>query len=115
MARSRGQCQSTGFALRQICMAHQIPVALTSGAATFVEGPDDKALSAAAIAGGEDAREAGGIFLVLGLHVAARVALDAEGVEERLLRPKETHRKEDELRGQHLLGAGNILRHERAL
>ena len=90
--------------------AHQIAVALAGGAAAFVEGPDDEALAAAAVAGGEDAGNARGVFPVLGFDVAARVALDAERVEQRLLRPEEAHGEEDELRGQHFLGAGDVLR-----
>ena len=47
------------------------------GLAPFADGPDDQALAAADVAGGEDAGEAGGVVLVA-LHVAARVELQAQ-------------------------------------
>jgi len=40
---------------------------------------------------------------VLGTHVAARIALDAEFCEQRLLGPEEAHRQQRELRGALLL------------
>ena len=60
-----------------------------------------------------DGPEGGG--QVVGLDVAARVTFDAERLEERLLRPEEAHGEKDELRGQHFLGARNVLRDELAL
>ena len=74
----RGRLWEPTACLWQRGVAHQVAVALAGGAAAFVEGPDHQALAAAAVAGGEDALEAGGVFLVLGLDVGARVALDAE-------------------------------------
>ena len=41
--------------------------------------------------------------------------LDAELLEQRLLGAEEAHRQQHELRGKHLLGAGNVLRDELAL
>ncbi len=95
--------------------SHKIPVALARGAAAFLEGPDDEALAAAAIAGGEDARDAGGIFAVVGLDIGAGVALDAEGIEQRLLGAEEAHREQDELGGHDPLAAGDVPRDELAL
>ncbi len=51
-------------------------------------------------------------FLKLGLHVAARVALNLERVEQRLFRPEKTHRQQNELRRQYFLRARHILRNE---
>jgi hypothetical protein len=85
---------------RRTRRAHQVAVAFAGGAAAFVEGPDDQALAAAAVAGGEDALEVGRVLLVLGLDVAAGVALDAELLEQRLLGPEEAHRQQHELRGR---------------
>ena len=50
------------YGLRQVRLAHQIPVALPGGTAAFVKGPDDEALAATAIAGGEYTFEAGQYF-----------------------------------------------------
>ena len=54
---------------RQIGAAHQVAVALAGGAAAFVESPYDEALAAAAVAGGEDLRDARAVFAVVGLHI----------------------------------------------
>src|SRR5690349_7163285 len=92
----------------EIAGAHEIFIAGAGGAATFIEGPNDKALAAAAVAGGEHVREAGGVFAVVGLHVSAGVALDIEGIEERLLGAEKAHGEEDELGGDDAFGAGDI-------
>ena len=92
--------------LRQIRVPHQVAIAFARGAAAFVDGPDDQALAAAAVAGGEDALDAGRVFLVLGLDVGARVGFHIDFLQQRLLRAEETHRQQDELRGASLFGAG---------
>jgi hypothetical protein len=91
---------------------HQEAVALAGGAAAFVEGPDDEGLATAAVAGGEDAGDAGGVFLVLGFDVAAGVGFELEGLEERLLGAEEAHGEQHELRGEDFFGAGTFLRAE---
>lgn len=107
--------KSSAFRLRQIRGSHEEAVAFTSGATTFIEGPDDEALAAAAVAGGKDAGEAGGVFLVLGLDVAAGIAVHIEGIEERLFRPEETHGEEDELGGEDFLRSRDVFRNELSL
>ena len=81
---------SSAYGLRQVRPPHEVAVALAGGAAAFVEGPHDEALAAAAVAGSEDAGDALGVFFEVGFHVAARVALDAERVEQRLLGSEKT-------------------------
>jgi hypothetical protein len=100
--------------LRQIRRAHQIAVTFARRAAAFIEGPDDEALAAPAIAGGKDALDVRGVFLKLGFGVRSRVAFDAKRFEQRLFRSEETHRQQNELRGQNFFRAGNILRDELA-
>src|SRR5208283_2360733 len=101
--------------LREVRRTHQIAVALAGGAAAFVDGPDDEALAAPAVAGGEDALDAGRVLLVFRLDVAAGVGLDLEILEDRLLGSEEAHREQHELRGAGLFGAGLFLRHKLAL
>src|SRR3954468_7209066 len=64
--------------LGQVGAAHEIVVAFARRATTFVEGPDDQALAATAVAGGEDAFEARRVLVVVGFGVGARVAFDTE-------------------------------------
>ena len=80
-----GRLKWTG--LRQRRLTHQEAVAFAGGTAAFVEGPDDEGLTTAAVTGGKDAGDAGGVFLVLGFHVAALVTFDVEGFEQGLFRP----------------------------
>ena len=101
--------------LRQTGRPHEEAVTLTGGTPAFVEGPDDEGLTTAAVTSGEDAGEAGGVLLVLGLDVAAGVAFDVEGVEKRLLGSKEAHGEQDELRGEDFFGPWDLLRAEVAL
>src|SRR5207244_2683158 len=71
-------------------IAHQISIAFAGGAAAFVDGPDDQALAATHVAGGEYAGDAGGEPAVLGLGVRARVFVDAKLIEELIFRAGET-------------------------
>ena len=105
---SRSRCSG------QIRRAHQVAVAFAGGAAAFVEGPDDQALAAAAVAGGENAFDVGGIFFELGFDVGARIAFDAERFEQRLFGPEKSHRQQDQLRRANFFGAGHFLRDELA-
>src|SRR5207302_1107648 len=82
------------------------------GAPAFVDGPDDQALAAAHVAGGEHARDARGELAVLRLGVRALVLDHAELFEDLTLRPEEAHRQKYELRRVELLGAGDFLGHE---
>ena len=50
----------------------------------------------------------------VGFDVGARVAFDAERIEQRLFGPEETHREQDELRGANFSRAGNFFRDELA-
>src|SRR3954469_18382376 len=84
-------CTTLSAGLRQIGFAHQETVALAGGAAAFVEGPHHEALAATAIAAGKHVFEVRAVFVEVGLHVRARVAFDAERVEQRLFGPEETH------------------------
>lgn len=45
--------------LGQLCSSHEVAVAFPGGSATFIEGPDDEALAAAAITCGEYAGDIG--------------------------------------------------------
>ena len=55
--------------LRQPRFPHQKPIALPRRSPTLVDGPDDQALAAAAVAGGEDAGHRRCELAVLGLCV----------------------------------------------
>ena len=80
--------------LRQLSAAHQIAVALARGFAAFVDGPDDQALAASAVAGGEHAGDARIIPAVIGFEVGARIGLDSELLGQNLLRTEEAEREE---------------------
>src|SRR4051794_30831420 len=89
--------------------APQEAVALARRAAAFVDRPDDQALATPQIARREDARHVGRELAVLRLGrpgVAALGAVDAELVEQRLLRAEEAHGQEHELGGEDALAAG---------
>src|SRR6185312_3399184 len=62
-----------------------------SRAAAFVEGPDDEALAAAAIAAGKHIFEVRAVLVEVSFHVRARVAFDAERIEQRLFRSEKAH------------------------
>src|SRR3989442_15172145 len=98
--------------LRQVGVPHQIAIAFPGGATAFVECPDDQALAATAIAGGEDPFEVGGIPFEFGFDVGAGVALHAERLEQGLFRTQKSHRQEDELNWAKLLRAWNLFRNE---
>src|SRR5581483_1606692 len=74
---------------RQIRTAHEEPVAFAGGAAALVDGPDDQALAAAHVAGGEHAGDVGVEAAVLRLGVAAHVLLHAELIEKLIFRTAE--------------------------
>ncbi len=65
---------------------HQVPIALACCAAAFVDCPDDQALASTAVAGGEDAVQAGRELTVLGFYVAAGIGFDFQILEQHLLR-----------------------------
>ena len=64
------------------------------------------------VAGGKNALEVGGVFLVLGLDVGAGVALDRQLFQQRLFRPQKAHRQKHQLRRARLIGPGHFLGHE---
>src|SRR5690606_10511889 len=64
--------------LRKLRPAHQVPIAFACGAAAFVDRPNDQALSAPTVAGGEYARDVRGELPVLRLDVAARIGLELQ-------------------------------------
>src|SRR5438093_4358633 len=102
------------FELRQAGVAHQVTIALARCAAARVEGPDHQALTPAAVARGEHFWNARLVLAVFGLDIGARVAFDAEGIQERLFGTEEAHGQEDKLSRQHLPGAGHFVGHELA-
>jgi hypothetical protein len=65
----------------EISMAHEIAIALASGAAPLVKSPNNEALPAPAIAGGENALDVGRILFELGFNIRAGVAFDAKRFE----------------------------------
>src|SRR4051812_8293620 len=96
-------------------LPHKVPVALAGGGAALVDGPDDQALAAAAVAGGEDAGEAGRVLAGRSFGVAALVALDAELLDQGVFGTEEAHGEEDELARHDLLRLWELLRDEAAL
>src|SRR4051812_17745847 len=80
----------------EIGHAHEIFVYCAGGFAAFVDGPDDERLTAAQVAGGEDAFQAGHV-VAAGLHVAARIELEAELLDRpALLGAQKAHGQEGE-------------------
>src|SRR5262249_37681946 len=78
------------------------------GAATFVDGPNNERLAAAAGPTGKDLWEAGSEFTVLGLVVCSGIRLEAERFAHILLRAFEAHGQEHELRGRECVWLGNL-------
>ena len=70
--------------------------------------PDDERLAATGVAGDEHTGHVGHVGVVAG-GVGARVALDAELVEQLALRAEEAHREQHELRRDLPLGALDLL------
>src|SRR5258708_35442766 len=98
--------------LRQIRRTHQVAVTFTRRAATFIERPDHKTLTATAIAASKHLGEVCVVFLELRLCIAARVTFNAKGFEQRLFRAEKTHRQQDEVRRQNFFRSGHVLRDE---
>ena len=98
--------------LRQIGCAHQVAVALARGAAAFVEGPDDEALAAATIAGGEHCRHVGCEFSVLRFEcfpiAAGTLRLDAEHLTDAKFRTEESGREQHEMCRPNFFAAGHF-------
>ena len=86
-----------------LVVAHEVRVHLGRGASPLGDGPDHEALPAAAVAGGEDARDGGFKLPKLRLEVGPLVRLHPELLREVLLRAEEAHGEEDEVRLPHLL------------
>src|ERR1017187_6108286 len=96
----------------QVGVPHEVAVALARGATAFVEGPDHQALPPAAVAGGKDAFEIGGVLLETGFDIGALVAVNAKVLKQRLLGTQKTHSEQDELRRPDLFGPRHFLGHE---
>ena len=62
---------------RQAGVPHKVSIAFACSAAAFVKGPDNQALTAAAVTGSENPFKASGVALKLSADVAASVALDS--------------------------------------
>ena len=89
-------------------VADQVVVDRVGGVAALGDRPDDQALAAGHVAGGEDLLDARPLVRV-GLDVAHRVELDAELLEHPLaLGADEAHRQQDEVGGVHGLGPGDL-------
>src|SRR5262249_41416191 len=101
--------------LGQISPVHQEAITFASGSPAFIERPDHQALTAACIAGGEDFRVASLESAVVGFHIGARIALDSECFEQRLLRPEKTHCQKHQLHRADLFRSRNFFRDELAL
>src|SRR5262249_31941341 len=100
---------------RQIRLAHQEAIALPRRATALVDRPHDQALPAPHVACREYARNAGSELAVFRLRVAARVLLDAELIEQLILRAAETHREQQQLRRKDLLRPWNVPRQRPAI
>src|SRR5579864_8034681 len=88
---------SAAAGLEQVGRAHQIPVALARGAASLVDGPDDQALSPAAVAGRKDVFDVRAKLSVGRLVVGALVELDSELLRGGRFRPQEPERQENQV------------------
>src|SRR6266568_4043276 len=97
--------EGEGTASGQIGRAHQITVTLSGSAASLVDGPDHQTLTAPHVPSGEDARQAGGVFAILGFGVRAFITLHAKLCENGLFWTKEAHRQQDQICHPDLFGA----------
>src|SRR3954467_5609696 len=94
---------------RQFRIPHQILIHGMSRAAAFADGPDDEALAAAHVAGGEDAVE-GCHIISVDLHVAAGVFLEAKLVNwAGVLGADEALRKQAQIAIERQLAHGEFL------
>ena len=90
--------------------AHQVFVDGAGGAAAFVDGPDDQRLAAAAVAGGEHARHAGGELAVLGLVVASAGRVPRPSCSASVvLGAEEAHRQQHQVGLPIRLAAGDLV------
>ena len=80
-----------------------------------MDRPNYQALAASAVAGGEDSRHTCHELAVLCLGIGARIALDTELGQHRVLRPQKTHRKQHQFGLQDFLGIQHALWNEGAL
>src|SRR5262249_25412126 len=94
--------------LRQIRGAHEVAVALARRLSALADGPDDQALAAAHVAGGEDALHARGVLALFRLGVGARVAIDVQLAQDRVLGAQETHGKKDQIGLPNFFRARNL-------
>src|SRR3989338_8647529 len=101
--------------LRQVRTPHQILINIPGNTSSFVDGPDDQALAAAHIAGGEYPFDAGGEFSVFGPGVGSLVALHIKPFQNRFFWPQKTHGQKHKLRRQDLFGTGNLFRNKTSL
>src|ERR1035437_6360780 len=101
--------------LRQISLPHEVAVTFTGGAPSFIEGPNNQALAAAAVPCGKDARDTGRIGAGQRFHVGTLVTLDTQLLEQRVFRTEKTHGKQRELAGHNLFRARDLLGHEPSL
>ena len=94
--------------LRQSRGAHEVAVAFAGCAAAFVNGPDDQALAAAAVAGGEHALDAGRVPALVRLEVATRITRHAQLLGQLQFGAEEPERQQDEIGLPVPLGAGQV-------
>ena len=84
---------------RQVRRPHQELVDRPRAQTAFADRPDHERLAAAHVAGGEHIRHRGLIVRCVGAHIAARVEIDAERLQQAFMhRMHEAHRQQHQLR-----------------
>jgi len=88
--------------------AGEVGVDVTSGHTSLVDTPDDQRLTTATITSGEDTGEVGVVLARRSLDVLASILLNLIA-EDTSLRAKETHGEHDNVSGEELLAALDLL------
>src|SRR5215470_67930 len=99
----------------EVCLSHEITIALPRGTASLIDCPHHQALSAPAVTRGKNSRNIGCELSVLGLSIGTRITLHAELRENRIFGSEEAHRQQYKVRGDDFVGARYPLWNESAL
>src|SRR5579871_358138 len=100
---------------RQCCLPHQVAITFPRRSAPLVDRPHHQTLPPSHIPRRKNAGHAGRKLAVLCLGVRAWIFLDAELIDQLVLRSAEAQRQQDQLSRKHPLRTRNTLRHRSAI
>jgi len=86
----------------------QVDIDCAGGSASFIDCPDDQALSAPAVTGCENTGQVGGKGSMLGGKIASLVEIHSERFGEVRFGTDEAHCEQDQLSGNNFLGIGDF-------